>query len=487
MPRLPRFFFNLAVAITLITNAAAFSLVGPLTAWQTPRLGYNIGVPFPGGPMDIGEEYRINVPEFYYGFTPNFLSYFGQRGAQEIDKAMQILNELPKASAINIDNYPLTSQRVNHRAAQLALADLKSVALTQMLYEMGLGDPVRFVFTLRSRWIGPGGAPTNFYVINRNFDPATWRPTTFINGQLWTYSSVQDVNEAESFVFSTPVDPLSLFGFANAPVASGLGWGQLLIGGFWTGLTRDDVGGIRYIYRRDNYNVETAATNATGTLGGGAWGPPPGTTNVAGTNFVSIGLREGREKILFRRVNFDSVQGIFEPFTNTFTDTFITNAQRVTQNLQRAVVAPDILFHVADVHGGDASIPLISFFYTQQVWSNNESLNGVPGIPINYGPGVIDPGAGGPALTVTFNSLSHVRWNVHPNALTELDGLPELGFFWGSFDGTTNEPIVYPIGIEVRDLERFVLSGEGGSGWRPPPTPTTPPPDAGTGNPGTGN
>jgi hypothetical protein len=467
MPRLPKLPLILAALTGLATGVSAFGLLGPAADWQTARLGYALNIPFAGfGPMNIGEEYRVNVPTLYYGFSPAFLNFFGQRGAQEIDKAFQILNEVPDPTNLRLENYPLSALRVNHRAAELGLYDIKSVALGTVLYSIGLGDPIRFVFTLRSRFETSDPDTTNFYVINRNFDPITWRHTPFINGQLWTYTQVGDVSESESFVSVAPVDPLALAGFVNAPVASGEGSGRLPLGGFWTGLTRDDVGAIRYIYRRDNYNVENLVDIATGTAGGGPWGPPPGTTNVAGTNFVNIALRPGRGRIEYRRANYDSTFGLFEPFTNRYTDTYVTNAQAFTQNLERPLTTPDILFHVADLHGGDAADILTYASYGVPDWVNNDEFNGPAG---NLGPGVINPANGGPALTLTFNSLSYVLWNVFPVTPMDELGAFQQGWFWGSFDGTTNAPVVYPLGIELRELEARALRGETGSGWRPPP------------------
>jgi hypothetical protein len=473
MPRLPKFLVILATSVGIAGGSHAFSLLGPAADWQTERLGYHLLSPFEVaadfGPMPLGEEYRYNVPTIYYGFTPEFLNYFGQRGAQEVDKAFQVLNQLPAASRMNIDDFPMTSLRVNHRAAELSLRDLKSEVLGLVLHELGLGNPVNYVFTLRSRWEVSDPDLTNFFVINRNYDPATWRPTPFINGQLWTYTFVGDLNESVSIVNTAPVDPLALAGFVNRPVA---GTDIQPIGSFWTSLTRDDVGALRYIYRSENYNVESLRENVTGTAGGGPWGPPPGATNIAGTNFINIALRPGREKLQFLRANYDSTFGIFEPFTNQYTDTYVTNAQAFTQNLERPLTVPDILFHVADVIGGDGSDAVPAGVIAHLDWVNNDELNGIPG---NLGPGVIGPGVDGvPSITYTLNSQPHVLWNIYP--ITPMDelGAIQAGFFWGSFDGSTNLPVVYPVGIEVHELERLVLRGETGSGWHPPPFPTDP-------------
>jgi hypothetical protein len=469
MSRLSRYLVVWIAANAVVSQLGAFGLVGPLAAWQTLRLGYNRNIPFPGGPMDLGEEYRFNVPVVYYGFTPDFLNYFGERGVEEIDKAFKMINEVPSASSVDLNDFTLTSQRVNHRAAALGLVDLKSYTLSLMMQEMGLGDPVRFVYTLRSRWIAPGGNPTNFYIIRRNFDPVTWRATSYINGQLWTYPLVDDINEQESFVFTAPVDPLAFSGLMNAAVASGQSSGMLLFGGFWTALTRDDVGGIRYIYREGNYNVENVPTNATlNTAGGGPWGPPPGTTNTVTNAFgsnvvVNIALRGGVERVQFKKVSNDSTFGIFEPFTNTYSDTFITNATEFTQFLSRGLPAPDILFDVADLQGGDAT-DVFTSFASALAWTNNDPNNGLTG---NLGPGVVEPAGAGPGLTITFNSIGEMFWNIWPNALSETSA-GRIGWWWASFDGTTNDPVVYPLGIEVSELERRVLRDDVGSPWGPP-------------------
>src|SRR5437879_639993 len=87
------FVFFWSVAQTL-----GFSLQGPLAVWQTHRLGYDINNPPFGGPMSIGEEYRWDVPLVYYAFSSEFLNYFGQRGVEEVEKAIKILNDLPPMS-----------------------------------------------------------------------------------------------------------------------------------------------------------------------------------------------------------------------------------------------------------------------------------------------------------------------------------------------------------------------------------------------------
>jgi hypothetical protein len=454
-----------ALALLLAAGqASAFSLLGPVTTWMTVRLGYDLNMPNYGGPMNLGEEYRWNIPEVYYGFTPDFLNYFGKRGADEVDKAFKILNDLPAASKLVLTNFPMDSQRVNHRAQALGIVDLKSWTLSILLNQMGICDPTRFVFTLRSRWIGPSGSPTNFYVIRRNFDPVTLKPTPYINGVLWTYNSISD-GDTRSFVNCEPVDPLALFGLLNAPVSSGQGNSYLLFGGFWTTLTYDDVGGLRYIYHKNNLNVENAVPPVTGG-GGGVWGAPPGTTNVATTNiFYDVALRPGLDKIKFTRRDYDSLMGVFATFTNNFTDTVITNSRSITQGASRPVAVPDILFDVADLQGGDATDVFTTHTAALTAWDNNDDINGVT--QGNYGPGVIPPGGTAPSFTVIYNSVGEMLWNIWPSFLDQLSA-GTVGWYWGAFDGTTNEPMVFPDGVSIQALEQAVLSADQGSPWEQP-------------------
>ena len=454
-----------AVAVLGGTSPAwAFSMGGPLTPWMVPRLGYDLNMPgFLNGPMNLGEEYRWNNPVVYYGFTPDFLNYFGERGAQEIDKAFKIVNDLPSASNIDPNKFPLTSLRLNHRASALGLIDVKSAALSALLEELGLVNPNRFVYTLRNRWIAPGGAPTNYYIFRRNFDPITWVPSSYINGILWTYTLVADVSDSESFVYTEPTDPLALLGFLNTPVTAGFegyqGGLSSVPGGFWTGLTRDDVGGLRYIYRTDNYNVEGFFTNAVGSVGGGPWSAPVSGTNATTNVAINVGLRAGIGKVRFVRVDYDSLFGSFEQFTNYWTDTVITNGGTISQNLERPVAVPDILFDAADIQGGDANDTIFSHGYTSVAFQNNDTLNGLGG---NAGPGVIQPG-----FVVTFNAVESIWWNTI--GFDNQDELTALRvYLWGSFDGSTNEPVIYPVGSSVQDLERLVLQREPGFPWGSP-------------------
>jgi hypothetical protein len=167
--------------------------------------------------------------------------------------------------------------------------------------------------------------------------------------------------------------------------------------------------------------------------------------------------RQGIDRIRFVRYDgaFDSFTGNYNfPITNQYTLTAmpITNPAPVLQTIRRPVLRPDILFSAMDltteqkvgVRGGTYTIT--GFGYADMV----RNLNFVSSnqIPNTVGPGTIAPGS-----ELTYNSVGPLYLNYTSYNLDELTQLPLLA--WGSFDGSTNAPIVYPNGT---DLENYELS-----------------------------
>src|SRR5438128_1898319 len=144
MLRLMKRLSLLAALLGASWEANAFSLLGPYAidangaVWQVLRIGYN-EPPDIGGPMNAtaGEEYRWNTPNVFYAYDAPFLNFFGTRGMEQVEKAIKILNDLPPASQLNVDDYPMTAERINFRAAALGLQDVKSWTLITLLEEMG--------------------------------------------------------------------------------------------------------------------------------------------------------------------------------------------------------------------------------------------------------------------------------------------------------------------------------------------------------------
>lgn len=436
----------LILSVSAFQRAGAFSLLGPFKnttnnapdPWQgKPYAGRpgGLGYELPGdigGPMFIHEGYRWNLPTIYYGFDKSFVDYFGQPGIDAVESAIAILNALPPASEMSasLDEFPLDTKAENPEAAMQELLDLKSVVLPILLEQLGLANPERFLWSLRARAAYPG-VLTNYTVMNLNYDPLTYQASQLVNGVRYHYV-IRDAlgtaaSEWASAVEWFELDPLhqpysSVAGGWGTPDAQGadnpasisFSLFGLNVGQYFVALTRDDVGGIRYLLRRDNRAVE---------------GLPPGITAVQGT-LIDTALRGGVEKLSFVLLP-STGNGHFLRQTNTFADVFYTNDIAVAQLVQRVVSEPDILFRAEDLggqvlrwnHGSKTDIRFGAKFFQRSDtsrWRNNAYLNPAG----SGGPGVIPPGA-----TITLAKLGRYA---------ALGGQP----VWGSFDGTGEPPIV---------------------------------------------
>lgn len=253
----------LALLALGLQSASGFSLMGPPNqAWQTPEIGYMLPGDI-GTPHNLGEEYRWNTPFIYYAFDQNFLDYFGSNGVFAVEQAIVILNALTNFSKYStaLTEVPLETRRLNYRAQALQLLDLKSMTLFLMLEELGLTEPDRYIWTLRARETQPGLAcPFMIYtVIKLSFDPVTWEPSSYINGTLYSYLIQERCTGPNPLAVPVPfaVDPLAV---ESLPATSS---GFIGAGLYLTGLTRDDVGGLRYSYRTNNINWEAMSSDST--------------------------------------------------------------------------------------------------------------------------------------------------------------------------------------------------------------------------------
>lgn len=271
----------LAATILALSSplASAFSLLGVPEAWQVQGIGYNVLNSDIGAPKNLGEEYRWTSPIITYGYDDTFLTYFGSEGVAAIERAIGIINSLPPVSSIssNLSEFPLIDEfgirtkfmdarRINGDARALQLIDLKSQAMGLLMEEMGLANPERWTWALRARAVIGNPPETNYLVIQRNFDPVSYEPTAYINGQRYTYN-VEEFNAPVQFADAVerPVDPNIPSFTTVAGISGGLNTtGQSTgvdFGIYYTYLTRDDIGGLRYLYRTNNINIEPFPPN----------------------------------------------------------------------------------------------------------------------------------------------------------------------------------------------------------------------------------
>jgi hypothetical protein len=172
-----------------------------------------------------------------------------------------------------------------------------------------------------------------------------------------------------------------------------------------------------------------------------------GVVTSTGTATNTPGLYEGIGHMQFIKTSYDSLTGIFyEPVTNTYQMTLVFNNEPSTQTYERVVTQPDFLFSAADLLPGPAAVNTVNVAVARSTPIFQSSFtNGLAG------PGVITPGT-----TIVYNKVGPVYLNEGPAYLNLYDaGLDD--FVWASFDGTTNDPVVYPNGTSLANLANQVL------------------------------
>lgn len=268
-----------AVLGLLVPKAGAFALLGPPgvggDGWQTAALAFQ---PLPGfdtlpeAPKNLGEEYRRNMPTLYYAFDANFLDYFGSNGVAAVEQAISVFNNLTNVSdyTTSLSEFPFSTKRENFRAELLGLTDLKSETMQLLIEQLGASDPERYTWIIHGRAVftpPPCPGDVEYQIVQRNFDPVTYAPSSYVNGTLYSFVVLEFCTPlvpsgilADAAEF--PVDPLAS-GWTAVAGLHGDMWGLtpnagLFPGYFFTGLTRDDVGCLRYLWNTNNVNWESA-------------------------------------------------------------------------------------------------------------------------------------------------------------------------------------------------------------------------------------
>ena len=391
MTRMRQLIFNLIAVVLLAGSASparAFSMLGPFAPWQTTALGYSLLATDPGGPMDIAEDYRLTLPFITYGFDESFITFFGTEGMAAVDAAFAVLNNLPAASQINLANYPPgNAALLNFQAQALGVRDVKSTVLSLLVEQMGLANPVRYTWTLRDLQPNASNTATNYWVVRRNFDPVSKFYSSFVNGTLYTYRirnfttplAYTDAVEQTSDPAQENDRHLPVAGSVPAP------------GQFFTGLTQDDVGGLKFLLSSTRSHVETLSSSVSNFVTYSSPWTPFGVTNAGGTNAILItqGVRGGVEKITFQKLQFDSLLGLPGGVTNVWTDRVrsLTNTFFTNQIVQRISTNVDILFAAEDLGLDPLTFTPLTVTRTPMSFVNNAALNQTPPATLLNGPG----------------------------------------------------------------------------------------------------
>lgn len=160
----------------------------------------------------------------------------------------------------------------------------------------------------------------------------------------------------------------------------------------------------------------------------------------------TLGLRQGIDRVQFVRRDFDSLLGrFFFPVTNDYPTVMLTNNTLVTRLVRRVVTAPDILMAADDLAAGpgtvNGGVPVAARSISYDQGNINAGL---------AGPGVMNPGQ-----SFTYNKVGPTYENQAMDFMDQAGAL--LWFIWGSFDGTTNAPVVYPNGTDILNIENQAL------------------------------
>ncbi len=310
-----KYLLCIAVLAAGLPAAYGYSFNGPVAnaddSYQTPTIGYdpdssipngtimvgNTSITIPGinttlsmGPKNISDEYRPNLPVWYYTYDSTFVTYYGSNAMASINQAFDIMNNSftytnsIATNSIGVDGFsqsmmefPDFSQHLNTTAYGLDLSDMKSVMLNSLMYQMGLQMPERFVWTLEDAYLPAGGVcplDEEFRVVQRNYgllpSPADQiQYSSYINDELYTFyiffwdspptapCAIPPGNGNDQF--RTVPYPVNPFDNLFTTVASG----DEPVGTFYTGLTRDDLAGLRSLLSTNTQVYENPAAGAT--------------------------------------------------------------------------------------------------------------------------------------------------------------------------------------------------------------------------------
>ena len=551
------FFRTLLFCIVLAAAARpaqAFVLIGLPSANQSVVFNFTDDM---GAPRDIKQFFRWNIPNLTYSFDASFVNFFGLDGINAVNEAFGVVNDFfaptdgaySGVTALDLvshgfrSNYNTTAVNVTAQNAQVM--DVKSLVLGMLLNNMGIGNPHRHAYSINSVSTNLAGTQWNFNVLLRNWDPMTYTSSSNINNVGYSYRLIHDsppsvgvtiapsVMDMEEFTSDTSGNAFS----AVASIADAF-YGNTAL--FWTDtptlysfgvyyhkdnaiggqneprhtLTYDDAGGLKYLYRRNNFVFESLDPSVvlvvpaqflpmtaipvfpgpTGrlfpdTLGGNQGliprrnlpGLPPGIPTVSVLPaptppvLVDVALRGGLDTMSFTYQPFDSLLGVTFTATNqTWTDTFVsTNGQNVVrsgnafaivqpslkffdQTVGRAVFQPDIIFVADDLGVSPDGVPIAWDRTPNTAWIDN-STNNIGAVLLTViptGPGIIST-AGAP-IQYTFNKIAEgfeVIWSGEASVV----GNTTPYSLWGHIFGPgPNDMTVFPNDGRMSIIENVV-------------------------------
>ena len=540
--------------VALVRPAQAFVLIGLPAPNQTPDRNFTDDM---GAPRDIKQGFRWNIPNLTYSFDASFVTFFGLDGINAVNEAFAAVNDvfIPADGAYSgitamdlvahgfRSNYNTTA--INTTAQNAQVMDVKSLVLGMLVNHMGLGNPHRHAFSINSISTNLAGTQWNFNVVLRNWDPITYTSSANINNVAYSYRLIHDSPPSVGVTIPPTIMDMEEFtsdisGNAYTAVAgiADAFYGNTAL--FWTDtpslygfgvyyhhdnavggqnkarhtLTYDDAGGLKYLYRTNNFVFESLDPSVvlvtptqflpitaipvfpgpTGrlfpdSLGGNQGliprrnlpGLPPGIPTVSVLPaptppvLVDVALRGGQDRMQFTYQPFDSLLGVTFTATNqTWTDVFVsTNGQNVVQTgnafaiaqpslkffeqtIGRAVFQPDIIFVADDLGVSPDGVPIAWDRTPGTNWIDNATNNvgAVLLTTLPVGPGIIST-AGAP-IQYTFNKIAEgfeVIWSGEASVV----GNTVPYSLWGHIFGPgANDMTIFPNNGRMSIIENVV-------------------------------
>jgi len=538
-------------------TAQAFVMIGPMDVSEVASGGVDFNYTDDlGGPKDLKRFFRWNIPVLTYSFDASFMQYFGLEGRVAVKEAFEAINDFfsnsdySGVSSLDLVKHGFRSNFntawINQTAENMQILDVKSLTLGLIVNQLGLGNPHRYAFGINRMATNTVGTQINFNVRLRNYDPVTYKPTPEINGVTYSYRLIHDATpsagviqlpsfaDMEEFTTDTSGNkwsavsaiPDAFYGnsaifWTETPSLFGFGvyYDHLnAIGGQIQprhALTYDDAGGLKFLYKTNNFVYEGLDPNValilpanflptfaipvfpngsariypdpTGTSGAyiprrnSGFIPGLPITSVlpaqAPPSLIDVAMRGGIDKIQFVEQPFDSFLGItFTATSHVWTDTFVsTNGQSVgnlnntmpgssayigiptlkffTQQIGRGVFQPDIIFVADELGVSPDGVPIGWNRTDNTLWIDNSTNNMGPVtlLTTNLGPGVIL----GP-LQYTYTKITEgfeVIWSGEASVVGNMSTYS----MWGHIKGPGKDDIVvFPNDANITILENVL-------------------------------
>ena len=320
-----------------------------------------------GAPKNIGEDYRRNTPVLYYAFDENFLDFFGSNGVWAVDQAFAILNNLTNVSSLQrgpvgspARSETLQSDRrgLEPDGPEIGGALPHSWSNWAWPTRSAIPGPCMTGSSGRTaRWAcSTWSTKRNFDIVPSALDQLQY--SSYVNGVLFLTIStiiaripsrpVTPLSEAVDIPVDVPINAARF-----APVSSFTLREFVCRGRFYTGLTRDDVAGLRYLLRSDHVHWEDVPANSIVFVTNNA---PTGLQLLVTSNLTLLAaqsLTNDDATLLGLYPGLAIVPGSTIPsFTNVVTtnvSAYYTNSPSIPSATPPHLVLRDQLHHQRDV------------------------------------------------------------------------------------------------------------------------------------------